>query len=437
METDPHQQGRPMATRSKKQQRKQKKQLERKRLKAKRRARPNQTLTEASSGQSKSAPAVLAKRQPSEPKRPEREPTPFDLWWEAYTAADGNERLRMTREKLATVQPDDEWYDVVFPEAVDELQTKLSDQEFVAFLEEIEQSRPDVFAISAQWNVWSMAFLYIAEERFEDLNRAVCRLADELREFDAPLFSLISLLRLAGRTEPAQRLIDVATARLGGSGLMYWAVDELIEWALFDRYQTCAQAGATDEAIDAVYQYSLTIGVTDSQRSRDNQRDFAVHLAGEADKTWTREELREGGEAGARKVYLLFVDFLRWLCTSRGLVPMVADELRRILIRLVNDMDCKPDALLRGLRRPDFEPVLARRLSFMSLDRAHAPAGVIAMLYFYDFLAEFRLVDEPTRESAKSLCRLLWKEIKRAMKDDWRKYQFLERYLPEAEDLKG
>jgi len=214
---------------------------------------------------------------------------------------------------------------------------------------------------------------------------------------------------------------------------MPYAIDELIEWAMFARYQACVEAGATDEAIDAVYRYSLAIGCDESEQVRRTQRDFVLRLAGKG-APFQRDQFRKANRETGRRVYLLTADFQRWLGVSRGFDPVVADELRRILLRTIDGMECKPTALLSGLRRTDFEPAVARKLDFMSLDRAHAPAAVVAMRHFYDFLAESELVDAETARSAHSVCRDLWKELKRVMNDEWQKYRFLEKYLPQPEE---
>lgn len=52
-------------------------------------------------------------------------------------------------------------------------------------------------------------------------------------------------------------------------------------------------------------------------------------------------------------------------------------------------------------------------------------------LHFYDFLAETGLVDEKVRRRSADVCTALWKDIRRAMKRDWWRYAFLEKYFPE------
>jgi len=110
---------------------------------------------------------------------------------------------------------------------------------------------------------------------------------------------------------------------------------------------------------------------------------------------------------------------------------VASDEFRRFLVLCIEGMKCPLNALLDGLQRSEFEPFLARQLGFLSLNHVQAPATAVGMLHFYDFLTETGLVDEKVRRSSADVCTALLKAMKRAMKGDWWRYQFLERYLPE------
>ncbi len=402
---------------------KQKKQRQRKQRKAESQARARHS----------SPPAPHLPELPrivSRPKPVQEALSPVDQWWEAYENADGQERVRMTREKLATVSPSDDSFDRFFPESIDELQTKLSRPEYAVFLEQLRGEYPDVFAASLDWNTRSLVFHYIPEGRMADVNRAVDYLAEQMEEISEPIFSLISMIRLAGGVQAAQRLVDAAMALARGPRLLPWAVDELIEWALFGPVQACVSAGATDEAIEAFYQKSLELGVEDTKSARQTQRKHVAHIAGTSGKVWTRDELLAARKDAGREFHALLYDYMRWLCRQRGFHPIVADELRRVLADTINHMENKPTALLRGLRQRDFEPALTQKLGFLSLETFHAPAAVVAMRHFYDFLHAHDLVDQRTCDTAHSVCYILWKKLKTAMARNWDECRFLEAYLP-------
>jgi hypothetical protein len=361
------------------------------------------------------------------------ESSSIERWWHAYGAADGAERLRLVREKLESIAPDDEWFKALFPEAILDLESKLPEEEYVAFLEELRTKHSEVFRTAAEWHAHSMVFYYVAEARWLDVDRTITHFAEDLSKVHESFFSIMSIIRLANRREATQQLIDAAFSLDLSEELMPWALDELMQWALFEPYQNCVNAGCTTGAMDAVYDYAVKIGMNQSRQMRDHQREFAKHLAGRAD-AWSRDVLLKDDRRRGRRFYLLGADFLRWLCESRGIEPLVADELRLILLDIIDCMECSPTTLLLRLRRQDLEPALAAKVGFMSLDRAHAPAGIVAIRQFYDFLAASELIEPSVQKSAHALTYVLWKDVKRALKDDWRHYQFLERYLPHLTD---
>lgn len=227
------------------------------------------------------AKEALAARDHSPPPRREQteEEKQIHRWWQEYKHGDGETRLQMAREKLDSLDPDDEQFEAFFPDAISEVEPKLGRERYVAFLEEIRDRWPRVFSQEIDWNVWQMAFVYVAEGRWSDLERAVVHMAEEMKKVREPFFSLVSYLRLANRGFQLQRL--------------------------------------------------------------------------------------------------------------------------------------------------------ARKLDFMSLDRFHVPAGILAMYHFYDFLAETKLVDETIHRPSQLVCLDLWKEIKKLFQEklgEWQPCQFLEQY---------
>ncbi|RPJ87210.1 MAG: hypothetical protein EHM18_02280 [Acidobacteria bacterium] len=354
-----------------------------------------------------------------------------DTWWDTFSVADREERLRMTREALKTVKPDHPWYEDLFPEAIRELEESLSSGPYVAFLEELLDSRPDVFDLRSHWHALSVAAARISDDPPERLELIMRHVASVTKGIDDPHFALISMLRLGGQEIAAQLMIDTLIPLVDSSDLMPWGVDQLIAWAMFGANQRCAAAGASEEAIDESYQFLLRLGVEDCDDARRHQRAIALHWAGKIDRQWSSEDFspQDKGRVG-ENVYFLLVDFMRWLSVCRGLPPVVSDELRHILIQCIDFMRRPANRLLTGLKRREFEPFLAAKLDFLCLDQGHAPAAVVAMLHLYDFLRERGLVDVPTRDSVRRVCAALWAELKDGMGSEWNRHAFLERWLP-------
>lgn len=373
--------------------------------------------------------AALSEVSPEREKMPRTEESEAELWWGRYSKADGAACLTMTREKLHTICGDDESYNDYFPDAVYELERKLSSTEYVAFLEELHESYPDIYAQSADWHARSMVSEYLAQGKPDEVDRVAMGLANELTKVDDPFFSLMTTVRLAGRAESAQALIDAAVNHLPNSELMYWAVDEILEWAMFAPYQRCVAAGATNEAIEALNAMAHELDLADDEHSRTARRDFAMHLAGLVGTKLNREELTH--KDGWRNVYLLCVDYMRWLCEKHQFEPIVADEFRRLMVTAISRMDCSFGGLLAGLPRQEFDRYLATKVGFMSLDRVAAPATVVAMKLFYDYLLERELIRPKAYKKSQEVCDQLWEQLLRLFcEEEWRSYAFLEQYLP-------
>lgn len=98
---------------------------------------------------------------------------PLSIWWREYDAADGAVRLQMVRETLEVVSADDEDCERFFPEAIYDLEVKLSSEKFVAFLEELYTAHLAIFAMSADWHTKSMVAEYLAQNRTQDIDRVV------------------------------------------------------------------------------------------------------------------------------------------------------------------------------------------------------------------------------------------------------------------------
>jgi hypothetical protein len=173
-------------------------------------------------------------------------------------------------------------------------------------------------------------------------------------------------------------------------------------------------------------------GIEEGDDSQENRRTYALYLAGKSDKHWTKDELIRDKKKACWKIYLLGVDYQRWLCEERRFAPIVADELRHLVIDAANGINCPFRVLLTGLPHQAFDQYLAKSLGFMSLDRIHAPASVIAVKHYYDFLSELELVKPGVWHESQAVCDGLWKQLQRTISDEeWQSYRFLEQCWPQ------
>jgi hypothetical protein len=380
-------------------------------------------------GRKRSAPGKLLKFASSS----EREGLSLNDWWEDFYEGSVEKRLRMVREVLETTAPDGEWCMEVFSDAISKLREGLGPERYAALLEEVLDSRPDFFDMDAVWYLYHAAGACISSGRDDLLERMASRVASVTTEVDEPHFAVISILRLGGQERAAQLVLDAVIPVMRTSGVMPWGINQLIEWAMFEPNQRCAAAGVTEEAIEESYQVVEHLLCDDIKLARGAYRTIVTHWAGKAEKNWTLQDftLPETNRAG-HHVYLLLIDFMRWLSECRGLPPIVSDEFRSVLMQCGDAMDGPVTRFLTGLKRQDMEPHLAGKLDFLSLDRIHAPAAVVGMLYLYDFLRERGIVEGAAHKSTASMLNKLWKELQQLMDYEWHRYAFLERWLPPA-----
>lgn len=388
----------------------------------------SQSSSKRSRKQSSSSKRIPTTRIHPRRSRPEPE-TPAEKWWAAYDEADGPTRVGMTREKLATISPADEDFESFYPEAVDELKSKLPLSEYVEYLEELEETHPRVFAMDASWRLRSMLFEYVDSGREELVPPLVDRVANLLEARDAPDYANVSFLRLAGFSEAAQQLVDaLAAVRHDDS----WSDVGMQEWRLAPRYRSCAAAGVSEAGVDEIFQYAQSLGCRDDDDDlRDRITSRVAHLAGEIDESVDQQTFAEMDADAWRSLALLIADYQRWLERSRGVNWTAADEFRNLLVTVVNRIECTPAEFLMGITQRDLEPLLVGRLSFMSLEKFHAPAMVIAIGHFYDFLEERGIIDDQARRCGQSVCRMMWGKLRQRMEPIQAEFRFLERWLPE------
>ena len=113
----------------------------------------------------------------------------------------------------------------------------MPENEYVAFLEQLRDEHPDIFAMENDWHARSMVLYYVGEGRMEEIDRTAKALASQMESVSDSFFSIISMVRLAGRAEAAQALMDAVIPLVGESDLVPWAVDELIELRCSSRFR--------------------------------------------------------------------------------------------------------------------------------------------------------------------------------------------------------
>jgi hypothetical protein len=364
----------------------------------------------------------------SEDESPPRPRDEWDDWYDRYAASAPTGKLDMVRALLAEDRPAAFYADLEFVSLILELPRDLgpdSDATYLTFLEELLTWRPDVFALGAGWFAQRMSYAYVKAGRECDIARVVPCLVDEAHEPDEPVFDLIDLLRLTGMYEESRALTFATLKKTEGGGFMPWAVNELIEFAVFFLYQEAVEAECTKEAVATLRRRMAEINCDPSE---DNLAAMLEHRAGTVERPIELTDLLGRDDRAGFNLYLLSLDFGRWLMLERELPPVVADTLRYFSYVCLGEMNGKSDRNPLILHQKRFDKYLAGLLGFMSVMHLRGVATLIAMGHFVDFIASEKLIDDGQQRRMKRICEGLGQQVQRALGDAASDFDFLNRY---------
>jgi hypothetical protein len=372
-------------------------------------------------------PAVPSFKPPPEP--PPRPRDEWDDWYDRYLASDSATKVNMLRTLLAESHAPQVYKDIEFVSLVLDLPRDLGPNEeetSLAFLEDMLASRPDVFNLGAEWFARRMAYAYVEAGRERDIARVLPCLLDEAHEPGEPLFDLIDLIRFAGLHEEARALVFAAIKQAEHGDLMSWAVDELIEFAVFSLYQEAIEAGRTAEAMAELRRQLAEIKCNPSE---ENLAAMLAHRSGTTDRRIELLDVLGRDEPAGFNLYLLSLDFGRWLTMEQRMSPLVADTMRHFVYVCLVEIRQESDRNTLVLQQQRLDKYLAQLLGFMSVMHLRGVATLIGMRHFWSFLAAMNVIDEAEHRRAKRICDDLWSQMHRALGDTAPDYAFLNQYL--------
>ena len=335
----------------------------------------------------------------------------------------------MLRALLAEDHPPEFYSNIEFVSAVLEAPRYPSDENggaYVAFLEEMLASRPEVFNLGADWFVRQMAYAYVRDGREREVARLLPPLLGDDYEPHEAVFDLEDLLRLAGLNEESRRLTFAMLQQTGHGGYMGWAIEELTEYAAFFLHSDAINASCTPEAMGELRKQLAQI---DCHPPEDSLSAMLGHRAGTADRQFAKEDLLGHQEPAGFNLYVLSLDFGRWLTQERQMPPLVADTLRCFVFWCLGEMREKSDRNPLILHQQRLDRYLAGLLGFMSLLHLRGVATLMGMRHFHDFLVSVNLIDEGEHRRARRICDELWSQMHRALGDMAPNYAFLNKYL--------
>lgn len=335
----------------------------------------------------------------------------------------------MLRAVLAENHPPEFYTDIEFVNLILEVPHDLDQNEhdaYIALLEEMLASRPDVFHLGADWFVRRMAYAYLRTGRDLDISRLLPCLLDDTYEPNEAAFDLVDFLRLAGLHEESRSLTFAMIKQTGRGGYMAWAVEELIEFAVFFLYNEAIEAGRTPESLSELRRQLAQIDCDPTEEALTAMLD---HRAGTVNRRLEREDVLGRDEPAGFNLYLLSLDFGRWLTTERRMPPLVADTMRCFVYWCLSEMQERSDRNPLTLHQQRLDRYLAGLLGFLSLLRLRGIATLIGMRHFFDFLLAAGFIDQGQHRRARWICDDLWGQVQGVVEDDAADFAFLNPYL--------
>lgn len=249
-------------------------------------------------------------------------------------------------------------------------------------------------------------------------------LGDEYEPHEA-MFDLEDLIRLVGLSQESRRVTFAMLKQTGHGGYMGWAIEELIEYAGFFLHGD-AIAGGTPAALGELRKQLAQINCNPSE---DKLNAMLAHRSGRAGRQFMLDDLLGQAESAGFNLYLLSLDFGRWLAEERQMPPLVADTMRCFVFWCLVEMREKSDGNPLTLHRQQLDKYLARLLGFMSLLHLRGVATLIGMRHFQDFMLSVNLIDEGEHRRARRICDDLWSQMHRALGDTAPDFAFLNKYI--------
>jgi DNA-binding transcriptional ArsR family regulator len=244
---------------------------------------------------------------------------------------------------------------------------------------------------------------------------------------DEPFYGTLSMLRLAGLASAADELAEAGFRRVDEGQLMPWAADEIFH-AVMDRHvRNCVEAGATSESIEIMETELEKLDANMNPDVAEIRREMVERLAGQSQTDWVRNQLLGTDQKSMRNRYLLSFEFAAWLTRQRPIDSVAADELRGLILESLSREGLTMRNYFDGIPQSALDRHLASLLGFMSLDRFKAPATLIAVGHFVDFLADRGLTQPKSLRQSKAAIDALDKQVRRLLQDEWDSCKFLDR----------
>lgn len=357
--------------------------------------------------------------------KPQPENAEIEQWWDQYLKAGGPVRLAMIRGKIDD-ELDQQWREALFPEAVFEAEQASESDDYVGLLELLANEHRGLYDLGSLWFLRSRVSRYLLIGDSDAIVNAVEQDAAALTETHETYYGIMSMLRLAGLSDPADTLAKAGMRVINHRDLMPWAVGEIAHFLMDAHVRQCVTEGG-----DASSVADLESFMEDNDFKMDPEvvllrAEMIRRLTGRTKTKWMRNQLLGTNRQSREHRYLLSFEFSHWLTFHRDIAPIAADELRGLVMETLSDKGLTMRSYFDGLSKTTLDKHLAGLLGFMSLDRFKAPATLIAVRHFVSFLDSVGLVKPAAMTRSIGAIEDLDGQLRRLLKDEWSSFTFLD-----------
>ncbi|QEG00203.1 hypothetical protein Mal15_42730 [Stieleria maiorica] len=345
-------------------------------------------------------------------------------WWDRFSAAKGNQRIEMVRAAFED-DLDSEWREALFPEAVHEAEMGSDPARYVHLLEYLAENHRELYREGLLWFLRSRVTHYLAIDDAARAEAAVAQDADEMTETGEAFYGTVTMLRLANLEAAAESLVLAGYRCMDETQLMPWAVEEILHCIFFQHMRECVQAGGSDESIRVMETALKEFDLSQDEEFVAVRREIVSCVSGQDTRNWTEKQLSGDSPKSIRNRMLLAYEFVGWLNTQRSIALSPADVLGDLVLETFSGEKLEIRDFFRGVPKVELDEHLASLLGFMSLDRFKAPATLIAVEHFCDFLFDRNLIDAKSLAKTKSTVESLDRQLQRVLKEEWSSFRFL------------
>jgi hypothetical protein len=361
------------------------------------------------------------------------------LWWVEFNKLNWAYELELlyaTFEKAGT----EEFWEKLEPfEAVIEvfhrstLNKRVEDG--VKLLETLKEQRPEQYMEHFQYYDCDLLYHYAPMHEDERIDEIVGHFEKEPERDVDNLFVVLDILRIYGMADGVDRLSTASYQKLKCSDqIVSSGDDELQQLSIFcsiRKYITSPDYG-TKEAEEEFYR---ELNARDfwkygaKEAACERLQKIVLALRGETERDLRRDDFMISGDRCEDNVFLLGMEFVRYLYTEKSIEWVTGDLFRELALDYFARVSGQSERRVEfyfSFSKEGLDKYLSGFFGFLSLSDAKGMAVLKAMEHFSSFLHERGIYDDRELKKVKRAIREFKKPIGKIYERKSWKYGFLE-----------